>query len=453
VSPDGRRFALGSLQGRVRMLDLDSDTVQPLRGRHDGLIIRMRFTPDGRTLVTAGGDGQALAWDVERGTVAQRFSGHNGEIWGLDISGDGRTMLTAGLDTRAILWDLAGDRRLDRRFAIGRPYRVADTPRGIAVSPDGRTLAVTHSDGAVDLFDTRTLSRRASLDAMDGKAASVDFSPDGRLLAVAGEGGRLTLWNARTLAPRGELEGMRGDSHAVAFSPDGRLIAAAEVDVRRPRPLRVWDVRRREPTAFRGRSAAGSIAFSPDSSLIAAAAIERGTDIREVRTGKLVKRLPVGDFSGVGDFARAVAFSRSGDLLFVAQYDGRGYLFSTETWKRVGQPLEGHTGRITFPEFSPDGRTLVTAATDGTVVLWDVTTQKPIGSPLELEPDTFVSVALSPDGSRLFAISTRRQGISFDLSPEGWKRHACLVAGRDLSPREWEETLPERPYQTVCSDG
>jgi DNA-binding SARP family transcriptional activator len=38
-----------------------------------------------------------------------------------------------------------------------------------------------------------------------------------------------------------------------------------------------------------------------------------------------------------------------------------------------------------------------------------------------------------------------------ELSPEAWKRHACLVAGRDLTPREWEQALPEQPYQAVCS--
>ena len=453
VSPDGARFALGSEDGRVRLLDLSSGRIRPLSGRHDGAVIRLKFTPDGGTLVTSGQDGRVLVWDVERGAVAERLSAHDGELAGLDLTADGRTLFTAGPDARAILWDLAGDRRLARSFAVGRRYAVEQTPRGIAVSPDGRTLAFTHSDGTVDLIDTGTMRRRASVRAIDGFAASVAFSPDGRLLAVAGEGGRLTLWDARTLAPAGELEGMLGNSQAVAFSPDGRLLAAAEVDVSPPRPLRVWDVRRRALTGFRGDTMAGSIAFSPDGRLIASAAVERGTDIFDARTGRLVKHLGIGDFSGQDDFSRSVAFSPGGDLLFVGQYDGRGQLYSTETWKPVGQPLEAHTARITFPEFSADGRTLVTAAADGTVVLWDVSTQKPIGAPLALEPNTFASAALSPDGSRLFAVSTSGPGISVDLSPEAWKRHACLVAGRELTAREWEEALPGRSYRAVCSGG
>jgi WD40 repeat protein len=241
---------------------------------------------------------------------------------------------------------------------------------------------------------------------------------------------------------------MRADSPALAFSPDGTLLAAAEADPAGPflpRPLRVWDVRRRTLTAFRGRSALGTVAFSSDGELIAAAAGRAGTEIRSVGAGRLVKRLVT------GAVPYAVAFSPDGELLFVGQYDGRGQLFSTETWEPVGRALEGHTGRVTSAEFSRDGRTLVTAAADGTAVLWDVETRTSLGSPLELAPSTFASAALSPDGARLFAVSTSGDGSSFELSREAWKRHACLVAGRELTAAEWEEALPAWPQQAVCS--
>ena len=166
--------------------------------------------------------------------------------------------------------------------------------------------------------------------------------------------------------------------------------------------------------------------------------------MRDVGTGRLVKRLVT------GDVPYAVAFSPSGELLFVGQYDGGGQLFSTDTWEPVGRPFERHTGRITSAEFSRDGRTLVTAAADGTAVLWDAATQRPLGSPLELAASTYASAALSPDGARLFAVSTRGDGSSFELSRDAWKRHACLVAGRELTAAEWADALPAQPYQAVC---
>jgi hypothetical protein len=31
-----------------------------------------------------------------------------------------------------------------------------------------------------------------------------------------------------------------------------------------------------------------------------------------------------------------------------------------------------------------------------------------------------------------------------------WKCFACRTAGRDLTPTEWHNVLPDRPYQHVC---
>jgi hypothetical protein len=31
-----------------------------------------------------------------------------------------------------------------------------------------------------------------------------------------------------------------------------------------------------------------------------------------------------------------------------------------------------------------------------------------------------------------------------------WERFACQVAGRDLTPAEWHDILPARPYMHIC---
>ena len=242
----------------------------------------MAFTPDGRTLVSSDFDGRVIAWDVDRGEVSEELLAHRGPVWALAVSQDGRTLYSAGNDGRLILWDLAGDRRLVRPFSLGQPFPEIQTPRGIAVSPDGGTLAYTHGDGTVDLVDTATLQRRRSIQAMRGFAAAVAFSSDGRLLAVGGDGGSITLWDARTLKPAGELTGPSGSIQTIAFSPDGKSLAAAEVEG--GQRLRVRSVQRRAVIARADTMPITSLGFSPDGRLIALSAIDGGTEIRDART-------------------------------------------------------------------------------------------------------------------------------------------------------------------------
>jgi WD40 repeat protein len=221
-------------------------------------------------------------------------------------------------------------------------------------------------------------------------------------------------------------------------------VAAAELDtVQRPR-MRVWDVRRRALTAYRSETGAASLAYSPDGVLIAAAATTNGTEIRDAATGRLVRRIPS------DDAARSVVFSPDGRLLVVGQYEGKALFFSTADWRPVGSPIDAHTLRITYPDFTPDGRTLVTASAEGTVALWDVGSRKPIGAPLRFAPSAYVAAALSPDGRYVYAVPPRGPGVRFDASPDAWARHACLVAGRDLTAREWADALPDRPYRRIC---
>jgi WD40 repeat protein len=444
LSPDGGALAVGSRDGRVRLLDLRSGKARVLSGRHGAGVLDMTFTPDGRTLVSSDFDGGIIVWDVARSAVREELSAHRGPVWALAVSPDGHTLCSAGNDGRLILWDLAGDRRLVRSFSPRQGFEDIQTPRGIAVSPDGKTLAVTERGGVVDLLDTATLQPLRSVQAMSGFAAAVDFSPDGRLLAVGGEGGDVTLWDARTLMPAGALTGLSGNVQTVAFSPDGESVAAAEVVAGQSR-LDVWSVHRRTVTAQADTPAITSLAFSPDGRMIALSAIDAGTEIRDVRSGRLLERLPA------EGLARSVAFSPDGRLLAVGQFDGDGQLYSTDTWASFGRRLEAHTQRITNVEFTRDGRTLSTSSADGTVLLWDVETQEPIGSQLVVEPDTFVAAALSPDDSYLFAVSTGLRGIRLAIDPDVWKRQACMIAGRELTPREWKDALPGRAYRAVCS--
>ena len=358
------------------------------------------------------------------------------------MSADGRTLYTASHDTRVIAWDLAGDRRLDRPFDPGPPFALDDpSPRGFAISPDGRRLAVTQADGTVNLLDTRTLAPRGRFHALDGYAAAVEFSPDGRMLAVTGERGRVTLWDARTLRAAGELRGLPVDNaQALAFSPNGRLLAGATNDgIKRGGDAGVGHAlpqadARALPTSWPRRWPSRPMAgcwrppgrpAPPRSATPAAAAWSPAcgppTRAAPSRSPPTARCLPRGS---------TTARSSSGP---------------PGTGNPPSRALEGHSGRVTAVEFAPGGRTLLSAGEDGTLQLWDVASRKPVGSPQPVEPNSYVAAVFAPDSKRVFAVSAGTAGLRWEISPEAWKQHACAVAGRELSAREWSDALPGRP--------
>ena len=68
----------------------------------------------------------------------------------------------------------------------------------------------------------------------------------------------------------------------------------------------------------------------------------------------------------------------------------------------------------------------------------------------QLETEGVLLRAFSRDGSHLFAVPHTGRGVRWDVRAESWKRHACLVAGRELTEAEWRDALPDRPLRPVC---
>jgi WD40 repeat protein len=190
-----------------------------------------------------------------------------------------------------------------------------------------------------------------------------------------------------------------------------------------------------------------TLSFSPDARYLAGDGAEVKTggnaEVYDLRGGRRMT-IPT------GDLVRSVAFSHDGRLLAVGHYGGTVALVSTTDWRVSGRRLAGHRERVTSVEFAPDDRTLLTGSADGSARLWDVGTRRPLGTALSIKPDSYVAGAFDRTGSHLFAVPSDGPAVRWDARPEVWKRHACLVGGRDLTPTEWREILPNRAYRRVC---
>jgi WD40 repeat protein len=99
--------------------------------------------------------------------------------------------------------------------------------------------------------------------------------------------------------------------------------------------------------------------------------------------------------------------------------------------------------------FSPDSSVLATAGSKGTTTLWDVGSRKRIGPPLTGPPSPGVA-AFDPTGHTLATGFQDGTVLLWDVDPASWRVRACAVAGRPLTPQEWQDLLPGRPYQPSC---
>lgn len=109
---------------------------------------------------------------------------------------------------------------------LGVPRSPLQMVNDLALSEDGRLLAVASSDRTVQLWDLPKRKRLAVLRGHKGQIQAVAVSPDGSRLASGDNGGRVLLWSRDGKLLHRYSHSAALKVHALAFSPDGKLLAA-----------------------------------------------------------------------------------------------------------------------------------------------------------------------------------------------------------------------------------
>jgi hypothetical protein len=189
------------------------------------------FSPNGSFIAVAGASlipVWSIAGDSLIASVGRRFS----EIaLGVAVSPDGKTIAAGYMDSAVRLWNIADGTEI--ATLAGHGQRVFT----VAFSLDGSTLASGSGDGTVRLWDLSAMTERAVLTVGSG-IQEIEVSPDGQLLAAGSLDGAVRLWSMSTGE---EVAGMQGEArqvNAIAFNRDGNRLAS----VWQNGALMVWDV-------------------------------------------------------------------------------------------------------------------------------------------------------------------------------------------------------------------
>jgi WD40 repeat protein/beta-lactamase regulating signal transducer with metallopeptidase domain len=422
----GRRLASGGADHQVVLWDLGAPEHPARLSGHKGTVRALAFSPDGTTLATGGEDGEVKLWDPASGRERASLSGHTDMVTCLAFSARGGILATGSLDKTVKIWE-AGTWR-ERASLQGH----LDGVSALAFGAGDRQMATGGFDGSVRLWEPAppVFSPSACL-AYGGEARGLAFSPDGRTLRAAGEAG-IARWDARTGSTLPPAEELRCQAIAIVSAPDGTSFAAGTPEGE----VRLFDAGSDRPIAtFRGHAGAVmAAAYSPDSSLIASGGRDGVVCIWDIRGRGLLGILPASR-----EPIAAVQFSPDGRLLAVASGNegeapgssssGAVTFWDVASRRELGvlRDLERAATSITF---SLDGRTVATSGSDGVVRLWDVATRRTTGS---LTYERCRSVVFSPDGRYL--ASARDGGDVVLWDARGGRQVGLLKGHRDRVTR------------------
>lgn len=219
-TPDGTQLVSGSYAPALKIHDAVT-FAEVARYEHTGGFYWLRLSPDGARIAACSGS-KVLVLDRASMQLLHTFAGHSSSVQTATWSRDGSRIVSCARDGKAIVWDPTNG-----AVAATIAWPQSDVAEAVFTN-DGREVIVAGRDGLVRRHSATDGSEIRVLQRHRNGFDHLDLSPDGRRLAIASRG--LTLIDTEHGGDVATFALHADSPYHVAFDSSGERIASVSTD-------------------------------------------------------------------------------------------------------------------------------------------------------------------------------------------------------------------------------
>ena len=243
-SPDGSKLVTPTTDGTGSIVwSTTSRRRLAVLDRGNGILQDAAISPNGRWLAVPAiyekpkFEARLQVWDLARNSLVRMPHSPAGALSSAAFSADGHTLITQGgprpdrrFGTEVVLWDTRTWRPRGKPLVVNREYA---GDRTVAVSADGKLLAVPLSSGGVRVWSSSARKAVATLPATTAPVTALAFAPKASSLAIGDDGGGVRFLDPRTAKSKAKpLALSESSAVAIEYSPQGSRVAVGRPDGR-----------------------------------------------------------------------------------------------------------------------------------------------------------------------------------------------------------------------------
>lgn len=189
-SPDGKHVVTCSYDRVAKVFNVADGTELRTLSDHVDAINAVVYSADGKFIATGGSDRTVKLWDAATGERQITLSDSTDAVLCLAISPDSRYLAAGAADKRIRVWDLveSGNRFMQSGLTSGVLKQSTFAHEGavlhLCYAPDGTVLYSTAEDKRIKAWDTATMAEKLLFEPQSDWVLGMALAPDGATLAV-----------------------------------------------------------------------------------------------------------------------------------------------------------------------------------------------------------------------------------------------------------------------------